>query len=144
MEDVARLIVYVVIGLVWFLLQAKRPKGEDQQPPWEELPPIPRPRPTPPQRVPTPGPAPTTARQITIGPKKAAQLTLADYLQTLAAQRAPITTVAMTPPTAPTAASSWSLDLSTPNKIAEGVLLSAILGPPKASAYLRRITRYWQ
>ena len=141
MEDFARLLFYVVIGVIWFLLQAKRPKGSEHDQPWEELPPMPKPRPAPSKQAPSPAPA--ASRTIAIGPKQETQLTLADQLERLAAQRAPVAAAVAVAPTPP-AVPSWSLDLSTPNKIAEGIVLSAILGPPKASAYLRRLTRYWQ
>ena len=147
MDDPVRLIVYVIMGLVWFFVSAKsRQGGERREGPWEELPPtIPRPRPRrePPQPAPTDAPVPP--RKITIGPKKESQLTLADALQQVAVTRAAVPAPALAcnlTPALTTPAPDWATNLASSQEIAEGIILSAILGPPKASAYLRRVTRY--
>ena len=143
MDDPVRLIVYVIIGLVWFFVSAKRQQGgEPDDKPWGELPPIPRPRRAPPKPAPTGAPAPS--RRITIGPPKQApavaapRAAIAEVLQAIAADRPVVST-----PSPEITVPGWTMDLASPQKIAEGIILSAILGPPKASAYLRRVTRYW-
>ena len=150
MDDPVRLIVYVIMGLAWFFLSAKgRQGGEPDEKPWEELPPILRPRRAPTKPLPTETSGPP--KRIVIGPPKkqaptvaAPRTAVAEALQTLAAERskAPAPTLTITSP-AIAAAPGWSFDLSSQKGIAEGIILSAILGPPKASAYLRRVTRYW-
>ena len=143
MDDLARLIFYIVIGLVWFFVSVKsRQGGEPDDKPWGELPPIPRPRRAPPKPAPTGAPAPS--RRIIIGPPKQApavaapRVAVAEALQAIAAERPVVST-----PSPEVAATGWTIDLTSQTGIAEGIILSAILGPPKASAYLRRVTRYW-
>lgn len=146
MNDPWRLVFYLIIGLVWFFISAKRQQGGDpEEKPWEELPPVPRPRRAPTTPVPTGTAEPP--KRITIGPRKqppvvaAPAVAVASVVQTFAAERAKAPLMAVPLPAAD--APSWSLDFSSHKGIAEGIILSAILGPPKASAYLRRVTRYW-
>ena len=172
MDDFVRLIVYGAVALVWLILSARRAGKGDEQHPWEELPPLPRrPRqpvpPTPSQPPPqesTPKRPVTiitaSGRRIVVRPPKSDSPTavptpgtatrtrptpsadLVAAVQSLAAGRVHAPAMSIPSAPAPAAEPSWSIALDSPKEIAEGMLLSAILGPPKASAYLRRITSY--
>ena len=170
MDDFVRLIVYGAIALAWLVLSARRAGKGDEQHPWEELPPLPR-RPMPPAPTKPAPPRDSTpkrpvtvitanGRRIVVRPPKSNSPTaaptpatamrarptpsadLVEAVQALAADRAYAPTTSIPSAPAPAAEPLWSIPLDSPKEIAEGMLLSAILGPPKASAYLRRITPY--